>query len=125
MYRTRSAGVVFGLRSAVWIFNRRLELSQQTADCRPQMARAVLVVLAVGLAIGLDAQSPAPPSVADYGQWETLLAQQRGGLSPDGRWIAYGINRSNRNNELRIASIAGGPAKVAAFGLQPQFSADS
>jgi hypothetical protein len=46
-------------------------------------------------------------------------------LSPDGKWLAYGLNRSNRNNELRIAGVAGGEPKVAAFGAQPVFSSDS
>src|SRR5574341_2016175 len=59
---------------------------------------------------------------ADYGQWETLGATS---LSPDGKWLAYGVNRSNRNNELRIVSVAGGEPKVAAFGAQPVFSSDS
>jgi len=49
----------------------------------------------------------------------------RGGLSPDGKWLAYGINRSNRNNELRIVNVADGTTKVAAFGAQPVFSSDS
>src|SRR5262249_5888462 len=64
------------------------------------------------------------PSVppADYGQWETLGASS---LSPDGKWLAYGINRSNRNNELRITNVADGAAQIAAFGAQPAFSSDS
>ena len=44
---------------------------------------------------------------------------------PDGKWIAYGVNRSNRNNELRIANVATGDTAVAPFGDQPAFSADS
>ena len=59
---------------------------------------------------------------ADYGQWEILGATS---LSPDGKWLAYGVNRSNRNSELRIVSVAGGEPKVAAFGAQPVFSSDS
>ncbi|HET7218015.1 MAG TPA: prolyl oligopeptidase family serine peptidase, partial [Vicinamibacterales bacterium] len=47
------------------------------------------------------------------------------GLSPDGRWIAYGINRSNRDNELRVASVADGTVKTVAFASQPVYSADS
>ncbi|MGH9935873.1 MAG: alpha/beta hydrolase family protein, partial [Blastocatellia bacterium] len=46
-------------------------------------------------------------------------------LAPDGKWLAYGVNRSNRNNELRITSVAGGEPKIAAFGAQPIFSSDS
>src|SRR5258706_9554504 len=74
----------------------------------------------------LLAQSKLPPSPADYGQWETLVAPQRSsGLSPDGKWLAYGINRSNGNNELRIVKVADGTVKTAAFGTQSAFSADS
>jgi len=67
---------------------------------------------------------------ADYGKFESLVTQPRGGLSPDGRWLAYGINRSNRENELRLALVAAGstPAgetKSIPFGSQPAFSADS
>src|SRR5262249_19903048 len=59
---------------------------------------------------------------ADYGKWETLGATT---LSPDGKWLAYAVNRSNRNNELRIVSVAGGEPKVAPFGAQPVFSSHS
>jgi dipeptidyl aminopeptidase/acylaminoacyl peptidase len=89
-----------------------------------RMTTTALLVL--GLAITIAAQTK--PSVAppEYGQFETLATVgARGGLSPDGKWLAYGINRSNRNNELRITNIADGTTKVAAFGAQPVFSADS
>jgi dipeptidyl aminopeptidase/acylaminoacyl peptidase len=74
------------------------------------------------LAIIALAQTKPRLTPADYGQWETLGVTS---LSPDGKWLAYGVNRSNRNNELRIASVAGGEPKVAAFGAQPVFSSDS
>jgi dipeptidyl aminopeptidase/acylaminoacyl peptidase len=48
-----------------------------------------------------------------------------GGLSPDGKWLAYGINRSNGNNELRVTNIAAKATKIAAFGTQAAYSADS
>jgi dipeptidyl aminopeptidase/acylaminoacyl peptidase len=87
----------------------------------------MLVLLAVAvLAATLVAQSKMPATFADYGQWEALApAGARGGFSPDGRWIAYAINRSNRNNELRVLKLADGTVKVAAFGAQPAFSSDS
>lgn len=86
---------------------------------------AVLVVF-VSLSLSLGAQVKPPATVADFGKWETLApAGARGGLSPDGRWLAYAINRSNRENELRIAKLADGTTKIAAFGAQPFFSADS
>src|SRR5689334_16325968 len=78
--------------------------------------------LLLNLAPSGSAQTKPRLTPADYGQWETLgLAT----LSPDGQWLAYGLNRSNRNNELRIVSVASGEPKVAAFGAQPVFSSDS
>ena len=47
------------------------------------------------------------------------------GLSPDGKWLAYGINRSNRDNELRVAPWRPATPKIVAFGSQATFSADS
>jgi dipeptidyl aminopeptidase/acylaminoacyl peptidase len=94
--------------------------------------RMVGFLAVVGLMVGLEpgqAQQQRPPSTADFAQWEALAFQPRGAaqgpLSPDGRWLAYGINRSNRNNELRIANVSNGETAVAAFGEQPVFSADS
>jgi len=65
---------------------------------RPARMAPVLfcTLLAVVLSVAVGAQSKEPPAASDYGQWETLAAQSRGGLSPDGRWLVYGINRSNR-----------------------------
>jgi dipeptidyl aminopeptidase/acylaminoacyl peptidase len=97
-------------------------------------------VLAFGVLGDLAAQSKRIPAPAEYGQFESLQAiPGNGGLSPDGRWIAYGLNRSNRNNELRIAKVArlrpDDPERASAgqaddtvvvpFGAQPVFSADS
>src|SRR5262245_9263092 len=89
---------------------------------RPALLAAAIVA---ALTIASQAQTKAPPAPADFGKWETLVSFPRGGLSPDGRWMAYGINRSNRNNEIRIASVAGGSTRTAAFGSQVTFSADS
>lgn len=87
------------------------------------------------LALTCSAQTKlAPPAPADYGQWETLIEAGGGGgrgggaargLSPDGKWLVYGINRSNGNDELRATNIATGTSKTTAFGAQPAFSADS
>ena len=88
----------------------------------PLTALIVFVVLATAL----GAQTKSPATFADFGKWETLApAGARGGFSPDGRWLAYAINRSNRENELRVAKLADGTTKIAAFGSQPAFSADS
>ena len=94
----------------------------------PGMRRAPVLfctVIAAALSVAAAAQSRQPPTPADYGQWETVAAQPRGGLSPDGRWLVYGLNRSNRENELRITNIADGTTKAAPFASQPVFSADS
>ena len=86
------------------------------------LVSAVLLILSVTI----SAQTKKPATFADFGQWETLArGGAYGGLSPDGRWLAYGINRSDRNNELRVLRLADGTLKVAAFGGQPVFSPDS
>ncbi len=91
-----------------------------------QPHRIHFVLLAtVAAATVLTGQTRQPVTPADYGKFETLVAQPRGGLSPDGRWLAYGVNRSNRENELRVTSVASGETKTIAFGSQPTFSADS
>ena len=92
-------------------------------------------LLVLFLACSLTAQTKLPPAPADYGQWETLVdagggggrggGAGTGGLSPDGKWLAYGINRSNGNNELRVTNIAAKTTKTAAFGTQAAYSADS
>ena len=91
------------------------------------MRRILAFVVISGLSvIATGAQTKAPVTRADYGQWESIgAAGPRGGFSPDGQWLAYALSRSNRNNELRFLKIADGTTKVAAFGTQPSFSADS
>jgi dipeptidyl aminopeptidase/acylaminoacyl peptidase len=70
------------------------------------------------------AQQRWPVEPQEYGRWEQLAAQ-RTPLSPDGRWLVYGITRSNRLNELRVQPTAGGSETTIAFGEQPVFSDDS
>ena len=84
---------------------------------------ALLIAVATTAAAGAQQKPPVP--VSEFGKFESLITPARAGLSPDGKWIAYGINRSNRDNELRIANVAGGDAKTIPFGSQPAFSADS
>ena len=96
---------------------------------RQKLTNLILLLTVLGLT--LHAQTKPAPQPADYGQWEALVTPMRGsGLSPDGKWLAYVINRSNGNNELRIARVDGGIAggsaeKIVAFGTQAVFSADS
>lgn len=81
----------------------------------------------LAIVLTLLAQAPlAPPTPAEFGQWERLTPTgERGGLSPDGRWLAYGITRTNGENELRVTSVADGANKTIPFGAQPAFSPDS
>ena len=84
------------------------------------------LILTIGFCTSLCAQTKSPVQPADYGQWESLgVPREFGGLSPDGKWLAYGINRSNRENELRVTNIADGTTKTAGFATQPVFSSDS
>ncbi|HLK66404.1 MAG TPA: prolyl oligopeptidase family serine peptidase [Bryobacteraceae bacterium] len=70
----------------------------------------------------LRAQSKPTLSPADYGKWETLGA---GTLSPDGKWLAHEIRRSDRSDELRVTPTSGGKTHVIAFCSGAAFSADS
>ena len=72
----------------------------------------------------LLAQPPRMLAPEEYSRWEQLAAQ-RSPLSPDGKWLVYGINRASRQNELRVQPSTGGNAVTIAFGEQPAFSDDS
>jgi len=89
-------------------------------------APTIGLLLLFALSSTLAAQTQPPPGFADYGKWETLTQPgSRGGFSPDGEWIVYGINRSNRENELRITKLADGDTEVVPFGARPIYSSDS
>src|SRR5215471_7425794 len=98
---------------------------------RQTLATALLCGLAFTIALG--AQSKPAITRADYGQWESLAVGGGGrgggggggGFSPDGQWIAYGINRTSRSNELRVTKIADGSTKTFAYGGSQTFSFDS
>ena len=60
---------------------------------------------------------------ADYGKFETVGT---GTLSPDGKWLAYEIRRTNGDNELRVSATSGsGKPYVLAFCSAAAFSSDS
>jgi hypothetical protein len=72
------------------------------------MRRALMPIAAVFLytavTVAPRAQSKPTLTTADYDQFESISADAgRGGLSPDGRWLAYSIARVGGKNELRIA----------------------
>lgn len=89
---------------------------------------ASFLVLAC-VSVSLSAQSKPTLTPADFDQFESVSSgAARGGLSPDGRWLAYSITRIGGDSELRIASIAAGASdapKVVPFGSQAAFTPDS
>lgn len=87
---------------------------------------ALALLFSATLCANAFAQAKPTLAPADYGKFETLgFAGPRGGLSPDGKWIAYPVNRSSRDNELRIRRIGETTDKVVAFGSLAAFSDDS
>src|ERR671912_1231106 len=86
---------------------------------------SILALAVVFTSAGPLAQSKQPPSPPEWGQFESLALQARGGLSPDGRWLAYGLNRSNRENELRIREVASTAEKTVKYGTGATFSGNS
>jgi len=104
------------------------EKKKSRFSSRHAMLRILMIVLFgfLSLTITFGAQTKPTATFADYGRWETLApAGSYGGFSPDGKWLVYAINRSNRNNELRITKLTDGMTKIAVFGAQPVFSSDS
>ncbi len=99
------------------------------------MRRFVIPVASFLAVVIVAAASPIAqnkPTIApdDYDQFENLVTgAPRGGLSPDGKWLAYGISRVGGNNELRVTPTTGDASAKAmhtiAFGTQATFSADS
>lgn len=58
---------------------------------------------------------------ADYWKWETIGTSE---LSPDGKWIAYGITRVDGDDELRIREVASDSTIIVKYGSRPLYSAD-
>ncbi|MYB98358.1 MAG: hypothetical protein F4139_06555, partial [Gemmatimonadetes bacterium] len=91
-------------------------------------ALAALPLLAIALIAtllqppALQAQEKPTLTADDYGQWESLGG---GTLSPDGRWLAVGINRVNREGELRIHATDSDSVVVVPFATRPVFSSDN
>lgn len=102
-----------------------------TTSTTTRRTLVTFVLGALALTAGLTAQSKPAMTRADYGQFETLAVGGggRGGgggpFSPDGQWVAYGINRTSRSNELRVTKIADASTKTFAFGGSQVFSFDS
>ncbi len=79
-------------------------------------------ILLLSLTLSLYAQPKPAPPLSEWGKWEML---QPGVLSPDGKWLAYRVNRTNGNHELRVAALGDGKEQTVAFGENPAFSEDS
>ncbi|MCL4866403.1 MAG: PD40 domain-containing protein, partial [Gemmatimonadales bacterium] len=88
----------------------------------PRLARWLPSLLLV-LATPVAAQQKPLLTPADYGQFESLGFGTS--LSPDGRWLAYLVNRVNEQNELRIRPLDRDTTIVGAFGTAPRFAANS
>ena len=69
------------------------------------MKRIVVLVMSVA-ALGMAQPKPAI-TPADYGKWETMGQTP---FSPDGKWLAAAVRRTNGTFELRIHPTAGGKA---------------
>src|SRR5688572_30736528 len=86
------------------------------------MLKQLAVVLCVAVASRATAQSLSPIKPADYGKWESPGPAS---LSPNGRWLAYGLNRVNEENELRIRPLDRDTAFVVPNATGAIFSVDS
>ena len=88
------------------------------------MAPFTLRVLALAASFAFAASAQLKPTLkpADYGRWETLGPAA---LSPDGKWLAHEIRRTDKNDELRVGPAGGGKTQALAFCSNPAFSADS
>src|SRR5260370_5470420 len=88
------------------------------------MAPSTLRVLPLAASFAVAAPAQLKPTLkpADYGRWETLGPAA---LSPDGKWLAHEIRRTDKNDELRVGPAGGGKTHALAFCSSPVFSADS
>ncbi len=84
------------------------------------MLKRLTIAVWVTLAIPASAQSPIAPT--DYGKWESPGAAS---LSPNGRWLAYGLTRVNEENELRIRPLDRDTAFAVPNGTGATFTVDS
>jgi hypothetical protein len=91
------------------------------------MPRSFVPVLCAAATLLAQQAKLAPPSPADYGQWEQFISYGPvNTFSPDGKWLAYGINRANGNNEMRVVNLStGATVTTLPFGEDPAFSEDS
>jgi dipeptidyl aminopeptidase/acylaminoacyl peptidase len=82
---------------------------------------STVAALATLSSVGLT-QSRQTVRPADYGKWESLAAAT---LAPNGQWLAYGVNRVNEENELRLGATARDTSVAILYGSAPAFTGDS
>lgn len=91
---------------------------------------AACVTSLVTVSSASASQAVAPPAAqqrptltpADYGKFESLVATA---LSPDGRWLAYGVRTVDEHLELRVRPVDGDATRVYEWASSPSFSPDS
>ena len=89
---------------------------------------ASFLTLLIVSAASPTAQTKPTLTPADYDQFESVSAgAARGGLSPNGKWLVYNINRIGGDSELRIIPATGASEapRVIAFGSGASFSPNS
>jgi dipeptidyl aminopeptidase/acylaminoacyl peptidase len=80
------------------------------------------LVLLASVPASAVAQSRPTVRPADYARWESLAA---GTLSPNGQWLAYGVNRVNEENELRLGGVMRDTTVAILYATAPAFTGDS
>jgi dipeptidyl aminopeptidase/acylaminoacyl peptidase len=103
------------------MFRSRLRIRSLAGD-QTLMIRAAVWLAALSLPSSLLAQAKPPVTPADYGKWESLAPAA---LSPNGQWLAYGVNRVSEENELRIRGVGRDTTIVVRYAVTPAFSPDS
>ena len=71
-----------------------------------------------------EPQAPRPIRAEDYGKFESFGFAPPS-LSPDGKWLAYQVSRTNGENELRLRMLATDETKDFDFASGAKFSDDS
>ncbi|MCC6317360.1 MAG: prolyl oligopeptidase family serine peptidase [Gemmatimonadaceae bacterium] len=86
--------------------------------------RRLLAVTWFSCALAAPAAAQSRPAIApaDYGKWETPGPAS---LSPDGRWIAYTVQRVDEQVEVRVRRLDRDSTLVIANASAPVFNADS
>ena len=82
----------------------------------------ILPTSALLAATSLFAQAKPAVAPADYAKWESPAAAT---LSPNGQWLAYGVNRVNEENELRLRDLRRDTTIVVAYATGVAFTPDS